>query len=357
MSILLAILLFGLIIFIHELGHFVVAKLSGITVLQFTIGFGPALVKKQVGETLYAIRIIPLGGAVMMLGEEDEQVEKVLTGDTAAQQAEPMQYKGIGYHEASLLKRFLVSIAGATMNYVSGIIIIAILLVPAGAVLSPVITDFMDGFEFEGQDGFMVGDEILSINDYTIHTYGDIDTAFYLYGSEPMSFTVLRDGEKVTLEQLPLERKLYDNEQTPKYGFVFGYEDVGALDKIGYAIDNSFSFVQSAIKGLGMLITGQVESDEMMGTVGIASELSSRAQQSATELWYFVAYISINLAVVNLLPIPALDGGKIIFIFIELLRGKKLNPKYEGYISLVGMVAILALFLFVTFNDIMRLVG
>ena len=141
-----------------------------------------------------------------------------------------------------------------------------------------------------------------------------------------------------------------------KYGFVFGTEELNFAGRLGYAFKNAASFIQSAYKSFGMLISGQVKANQMMGTVGIASEMNTRAKESAEELWYFLAFISINLAVVNMLPIPALDGGKVLFILIEAIVGRKLNPKYENYISIAGLVLILALFIFVTVNDILRII-
>jgi regulator of sigma E protease len=154
-----------------------------------------------------------------------------------------------------------------------------------------------------------------------------------------------------------MEKKLFpDDDKIPKYGFYFGVESLGFGGKIGYAFKNAASFIQSAYKSFGMLISGQVKANQMMGTVGIASEMNNRAKQSMDELWYFVAFISINLAVVNMLPIPALDGGKVLFILIEAIVGRKLNPKYENYISIAGLVLILGLFVFVTYNDIVRII-
>ena len=154
-----------------------------------------------------------------------------------------------------------------------------------------------------------------------------------------------------------LEKKLYsDDDKTPRYGFYFGTESLSFGGKIGYAFKNAASFIQSAYKSFGMLLSGQVKANQMMGTVGIANEMNNRAKQSCEELWYFVAFISINLAVVNMLPIPALDGGKVLFILIEAVIGKKLDPKYENYISVACLVLILGLFVFVTYNDIVRII-
>lgn len=357
MTIVLVILLFGLLIFVHELGHFIVAKLCGVKVEQFTIGFGPAILKKQIGETLYAIRLLPIGGAVMMKGESGE--EDILVGEKNSDATkQSSQDDSDSFYGASKIKRFLICIAGSGMNLITGILIMMILFASATAVYSPVITDFMDGFEYEGENGFQVGDKITKINGFNVYIYSDVITALTLGEGEEFDFTVIRNGERIKLNDLPLDKNIVDAETGQKlYGFNFGIEELNFGGRISYAFKNAASFIQSAYKSFGLLITGQVKSDQMMGTVGIAGEMNERAKQSGEELWYFVAFISINLAVVNMLPIPALDGGKVLFILIEAVIRKKLNPKYESYISLAGLILILLLFVFVTYNDIVRLLS
>ncbi|MBR4304923.1 MAG: site-2 protease family protein [Clostridia bacterium] len=356
MSLILVIILFSLLIFVHELGHFIVSKLCGVKVEQFTIGFGPAIFKKQIGDTLYAIRLLPLGGAVMMKGESGE--EQLLVGDNISDviDAEP-QDDSDSFINAGKLSRFLICVAGSFMNLLCGILILLILFLPVDMVYSPEITAFMDGFEYEGESGFMLGDKILKVNGFKTFVYGDLTTALQLGEGKPFDFVVERDGKRIKLDDLELEKKVFSQEDNSyKYGFIFGTEELNFGGRIGYAFKNAASFIQSAYKSFGMLISGQVKANQMMGTVGIASEMNTRAKESSEELWYFLAFISINLAVVNMLPIPALDGGKVLFILIEAIVGKKLNPKYENYISIVGLALILGLFVFVTVNDILRII-
>ena len=356
MSLILVIVLFSLLIFVHELGHFITSKLCGVKVEQFTIGFGPAIFKKQIGETLYAIRLLPLGGAVMMKGESGE--EQLLVGEnvTDVTDAEPIDDSD-SFRNASKLSRLLICVAGSFMNLLCGILILLILFLPVDQVYAPKITSFMDGFEYEGESGFMVGDRILKVNGFKTYVYGDLTTALHLGEGKPFDFVVERDGNRVKIDDIRIEKKIYsESDKSYKYGFNFGIDELTFGGKIGYAFKNAASFVQSAYKSFGMLISGQVKANQMMGTVGIATELNNRAKQSYEELWYFLAFISINLAVVNMLPIPALDGGKVLFILIEAIIGKKLNPKYENYISIAGLVLILGLFVFATVNDILRII-
>ena len=311
LSIILAVLVFGLIVFIHEMGHLIAAKLSGIAVYQFSIGFGPALWKKKWKDTLYAVRLIPLGGAVMMKGDDEPEEEQE-------------DIPGLGYNEVPLWKRLCVSVAGALMNFISGLIILLILMSSLTSIPTAKLTGFTKGFLYEGATGFLPGDEIVKINSFTIFTYGDLNLALTLGNGKPMDITVKRDGQKILLKDLPLEKNLHSESDpsTPIYGFLFAIKHATFFDRLGYAFNNSLSFLQSAIKSVGMLVKGEVKTSDMIGTVGIATEISDRAQQSMADMWYFVAFLSINLAMVNMLPLPALDGGKVIFLLLEFVRRK-----------------------------------
>lgn len=346
LSILLAVCVFGLIVFVHEMGHLIAAKLSGIAVYQFNIGFGPALWKKKWKDTLYAVRLIPLGGAVMMKGDDEPE---------EGQEDIP----GLGYNEVSLWKRFCVSVSGALMNFLTGLIILLILMSGLTSIPTAKLTGFAKGFQYQGENGFLPGDTIVKINNFTIFTYSDINLALTLGEGQPMDITLKRDGKKITLQDLPLEKNLHSESEPDKpiYGFFFAIQPAGFFERLGYAFDNSLSFLQSAVKSVGMLARGQVKSSDMIGTVGIATEISDRAQQSLSDMWYFVAFLSINLGMVNMLPLPALDGGKVIFLFLEFIRRKPLNPKIEGYINAGGLIALFGLFFYLTYHDILKLIA
>ena len=354
MSYVIAILMFGLMILIHELGHFVAAKLSGVAIVQFTIGFGPAIFKKKYKGTLYALRLLPIGGAVMMKGEEDEQSEKLLTAekDLPADEA-----PGIAFPDAPLWKRFVICFAGAFMNFVSGILIVFLLLLPATAYTTNTIDGFMEGFAYESPEQLQPCDRLVNVNGFHIFTFSDFNTALVLGEGAPFHIVVERDGEKLDLGDIPLTASIWnESEGRNMYGFLMKTAELNIWNKPVYAVRNAMSYLQSAVAGLRMMIRGQVGADDMMGTVGIASEIGTLARTNARSMWNFVAFISVNLAFVNLLPIPALDGGKLLFLVFELVARKKLDPKYESYASLVGLVLILGLFVFVTYNDIARLI-
>lgn len=357
-SILIAIIIFGLLIFVHELGHFLACRLTGITVLQFTIGFGPALWKKQVGDTLYALRVIPLGGACVMKGADEE--EELLVGKTPGQETpalRPADDEG-SFYSASKLSRFFVCLAGPLMNLLCAVLILLIMAMPMTAQRTTVITGFMDGFQLESPQYFQTGDKIVNVNGFHAFSLSDILTALDIGYGKPYDVKIERNGKTITYKDLTLEMNSIDEDGKAKFGFVFGdIQPVNFFGKIGYAWNTSLSFLQSAVKSIQLLATGQVGADKMMGTVGIASEISNAVQVSASQTLLFVAFISINLAFMNLLPIPALDGGKIVFIIIEAVRGKPVSPKVESFVSMAGLLLILGLFVFVTYNDIARLIA
>ena len=361
MSYLIAIVVFGLLVFVHELGHFVVAKLSGIHVLQFTIGFGPAILKKEYKGTVYALRLLPLGGAVMMQGEDADE-EALLVGQKGATDSETAPAEG-SFAESSLPRRFLVCAAGALMNFLTGLVIILLLMLPVKSHTTPVMANFLEGFPYAAADsadgrGFQEGDRIVRVNDFHIYTIADFNMAMVYDNDQRYDITLKRDGKTVRLQDFEMKKTVLDEKSGAYlYGFELQAVQMNLFQKVSYACKNAMTYLQSAVVGLKMLVTGQVGASDMMGTVGIAGEMGALAKTSMRSMWSFVAYISINLAFVNLLPIPALDGGKLLFLLIELIRGKKLDPKYEGTASLIGMALLLGLFLFVTYQDIARLIG
>ncbi|MBE6994027.1 MAG: RIP metalloprotease RseP [Ruminococcaceae bacterium] len=345
MSVIYAILVFGLIITLHELGHFTAAKLAGITVYEFTIGFGPAIIKKKIGETLYAVRLLPIGGAVVMKDVNEEPPEDV----------DPAEWTEEGsFQQASWIRRFIVVIAGSAMNFLTGVVIVLLILLPAQYVATSELSGFAEGFP--ENTGLQVGDKLVKVDDFRIFTYNDVVTALQLGQNDTYDFVLDRGGQTVRLQNVHLERKDYDGNGQLRFGLSFGYGELSALGKVRYALNNSLSFLQSAYKSIGLLIRGRVSTNDMMGTVGIANEISERAEESMADMWYFVSYIAVNLAFVNLLPIPGLDGGKLVMMLIELIRRKPIDPKWENYISYAGLAAIMVLFVFVTYNDIVRII-
>ena len=247
------------------------------------------------------------------------------------------------------------------MNFLTGVIIVFLLLLPYSYRSVPVISGFLEGFPYAAEDnggvGFEVGDRIVRVNDFHIFTMSDFSTAMMYDDDARYDITIRRGDEKIQLRDFEMKATVLDQDSgSYLYGFQLTAAELGFFDKMVYACKTSMTYLQSAVLGVKMMLTGQVGTQDMMGTVGIASQMGEMARTSMSTMWNFVAYISINLAFVNLLPIPALDGGKVLFLLIELVRGKKLDPKYEGVASMVGLILILALFVFVTYHDILRIV-
>lgn len=349
MYIIIAIIIFGVLIAIHEFGHFTAAKLCGVKVEEFAIGMGPALFKKQKGETVYALRILPIGGFCAMAGEDEESDD-------------PRAFTNQGFW-----KKLVILCAGSFMNLLLGIVLILIMYAGAQAFVTPTIDHFMDGCPYEGAEAMQAGDTFYSIDGQRIYLVSDV-SSFLMRGDGVYDIVMLRDGEKVELKDFALTTKTYAEyaNEGPKYGFVFGYTEATFGAKLEYTWNTTLEFSRLVWLGLGDLVNGKVGLKDMSGPVGIVDMMNEVGQQAesakaaADNLLYISAFIAVNLAIMNMLPIPALDGGRvflmIVTVIIEAISHKKLDPKYEGYIHLGGMVLLLGLMALVMYNDIAKLI-
>jgi len=347
MAIVFAIIIFSFLIFIHELGHFLAAKASGVQVNEFAMFMGPALVKWQRGETLYSIRCIPLGGYCAMEGEDT---------DTDNPRS---------FQKAAWWKRLCILLAGAAMNFVSGFLIFALVLSPAQGFNMPVIAQADPGNTIVYEEGLHIGDRLLKINGSRVYVSSDATMLFNLNTDDTFDLVVERDGKKVELNNFLMETHEFPNEDgttSLRYGIRFGYEEKTFGSLISYTWNNCLSVVQSVKLSLQMLLSGQAGLKDVAGPAGIMNMMSETAKASPTvmdailNLLYFGAFIAVNLAVMNLLPIPALDGGRavalLLTVAIESITHRKIDPKYEGYIHAAGMVVLLGFMAIVTFKDI-----
>ncbi len=346
MYIIIAIIMFGVLIAIHEFGHFSVAKMCGIQVNEFAIGMGPKLFGFKKGETLYSVRAFPIGGFCAMAGEDEESDD-------------PRAFTNQGFW-----KKFVILCAGSFMNLVLGIVLILIMYAGAQAFVTPTIDHFMDGCPYEGAEAMQPGDTFYSIDGQRIYLVSDV-SSFLIRGDGVYDIVMLRDGQKVEFNDMKLVPTI-ESEQGLKYGFVWGIEKATFGVKLEYVWNTAKEFSRLVWLGLGDLIHGAVGVDDMAGPVGIVdmmNEAGSSAASTADAMYsmlYFSAFIAINLAIMNMLPIPALDGGRvflmIVTVIIEAITKKKLDPKYEGYIHAGGMVLLLLLMGFIMYNDIARLI-
>ena len=347
--ILAAILVFGVLITVHELGHFLAAKACGVRVNEFSIGMGPLLFHRTKGETEYSLRLLPIGGYCMMEGEEEE------SDDPAA------------LENKNFFQKLFIFAAGAGMNFVTGLLIILLLFADAAAFYTPVISGLAPEFESH-ETTLMEGDRFYAINGERIYLYSDVSLFLDRGFGEPYDITVLRDGEKVFLEDVELkygEVTSYSGEKYQGFGFYFGYEEATFLNRISYSWYQAMDFVRLVRMSLVDLFTGGASINDLSGPVGIVSTMTEVGENAETvkdavgDIAYLAALIAVNLSVMNLLPLPALDGGKILFLAVNsvfmLLFKKKVPPKYENYIHTAGLVLLLGLMVVVCFNDIMKL--
>ena len=346
-SVLFAILLFSLLIFVHELGHFLAAKASGVQVNEFSMFMGPAIAKWRRGETEYSIRCIPIGGYCAMEGEEQ---------DTDNPRS---------FQKAAWWKRLIILVAGSAMNFAAGFLIFAALFLPGNTVVEPVITQFTDCCVFHHDSGLQLGDQILELDGEKIYVNGDISVLLSLNPTMKHDVTVLRDGQKLVFEDLTMGHTCVNDqgEEYLHYGFGFGRaKTVGFLGKLDYVWQVCLDNVRNVRLSLQMLLTGKAGVQDVAGPVGIVQMMSEVAEASDTavtallNMLSFGGMIAVNLAVMNLLPIPALDGGRVVGLLlttaVEGITKKKLDPKYEAYIHGAGMILLLALMAVVLFKDI-----
>ena len=331
------IFVFGLVIFIHEFGHFTVAKLSGIKVNEFSLGMGPKVLGFRKGETDYSLRALPIGGFVAMEGEDEESDE-----DNA-------------FNKAPVQSRIAVVVAGAVMNLILGFIVLVVLTSGQSAITSRTVSMFHDGATTQ-QSGLQVDDEIIAVNGRRCYVANDIIYEFARTQNGVADLTVRRNGEVVKLDDVEFET--YTDEDGIKQMVIDFYvypKEKTFLSVIDEAAKWTVSLARMVFLSLVDLVTGNVAINQMSGPVGIVTVISEAATLGIENVLMILAMITINLGIFNLVPFPALDGGRLLFLIIELLRGKPINQKYEIIVNTAGMFMLFAFMAFVTFSDITRL--
>lgn len=351
--IILAILIFGFLIFIHEFGHFITAKLCGVRVNEFAINMGPKLFGWKRGETQYSFRLIPIGGYCAMEGEDEA------TGDPRA------------FTSAKWWKRLIILCAGAFMNLLTGYLVMVLLFAFADfSMQKTTVTGFMPGNTVEEQ-GLQLGDTLYALNGKRIYLRSDFDLLETRVDGSHCELTVLRDGEKVVLHDFDLTRKELTDEEGNTGNYLGFYMRSFAPRTFGnvlkYAGWQCIDFTRMVWYGLQDLFTGKAGLKDMGGVVQVVDYMVQSGEQAPSvmdgieNVLYLGAFIAVNLAVMNMLPIPALDGGRVLFLLIgtvfTAITGKKINPKYEGWIHGVTMILLLGLMAFLFVKDIVVIAG
>ena len=353
--ILLAIVLFGVMIAIHEFGHFFTAKLLGVKVNEFAIGMGPAIWKSrkgtaepwEEGKTLYSLRLLPIGGYCAMEGEDED------TGDPRA------------FSRQAGWKKVVILCAGAVMNFLLGLVIVTALYLASTHVMVPVVTQLVDGFQHQGEDGLMVGDRILSVDGNPVLVYSDASFFIRRNDGDGMDLVVERQGKRVELNDLNMERfeYVYNGQATTGFGIVMGESREASIpQRIAGGFAETIDFVRIVWISLGDLVTGQVPVSELSGVIGVVdvvSEEGARYESAAVgvlSVLNMMALIAVNLAVMNMLPIPALDGGRVFFVLLNgviyLVARRRIPEKYEGYVHAGAFVVLLVLMAVVALHDV-----
>lgn len=342
LQIILAILAFGMLVIVHEFGHFITAKRGGVQVNEFWIGMGPTLLKKEHNGTLYCLKLLPFGGACVMEGEDEESASEHAFG------------------KASLPRRMLIVAAGALMNFLVGFLIVLAVIQPNGpngGYIVSTIDSVNPASTAAAAGGLQAGDEILEVDGYNILMRSDFEIALARGADTTYEVVVRRDGEKITLPAVVLEATIEGEDGRKMIGLTFAEQPDSIGMHINMAVRTSVNYARMVWASLGMLVTGQVGVDQLSGPVGVAEVMATTASYSISAFLQLVAFISINLGVMNLLPLPALDGGRLVFLILEGIRRKPVPAKYEGYIHAAGLMLLLALMVYVTGQDILRIVA
>lgn len=341
MGIVLAILVFSLIVFIHELGHFLLAKANKIRVDEFSIGMGPRLFSFVKGETRYSLKLLPLGGSCMM-GEDD--VDDVGEGS---------------FNSKSVWARMSVIVAGPLFNFILALIF-SIIVVGYVGYDEPVITGVIEGYAAE-EAGMQAGDRIVRMNNKKINIWREVTYYNMFHQGEEVDVVYERDGKKYEVTLTP--------KQNEEGQYLLGvtssnkYTKPNVFTAIEYGVYEVKFWICSTLESLKMLVIGDVGVDQLSGPVGIVDVVDDTYQQSKAygaivvlmQMLNIGILLSANLGVMNLLPLPALDGGRLVFLIIEAIRGKRVAPEKEGWVHAIGLVLLLALMAFIMFNDIRKL--
>ena len=327
MTLIAAILVFNLIVFVHEAGHFAAARLGGIKVVEFALGMGPKIIGKKFGETVYSLRAFPIGGFCLMLGEDEENNEPG------------------AFNNSPIISKISSIISGPVFNIILTILIYSLVIAPVAA---PIVGQVTKGMPAE-TSGIKAGEMIVGINDVKINEWKEMKPEIAKHEGEQITVTVEKNGVQREVMLTPVKNP--------------GTDDIviGITQKVGISgfsvkegINTTYAVSKMMLSFLGQLVVGKADANEVSGPISILVYINEAAKAGFIKVLYLTALISLNLGIINLLPLPALDGGRLLFLFIELIRRKPLPAEKEGMVHFVGLVALMALSLFLMYRDIIR---
>ena len=344
MTLIYFILVLGITVLIHELGHFIFAKRAGVYVYEFSIGMGPRLFKfkRKNDETEYSIRLFPIGGFVSMAGE-DIEVDKNVPEEKQM-------------YNKTWLQRFLIVIAGVMFNFILAIILLFIVALNTGAPTNKnYISETSEGFPIS-ETNIQSGDKILKVNGKKVRNQDMLMLELTVNNGKTIKLTVEHQNKEVEVVTVKPKKIKVDDKTTYKYGMALENKiEKGILPSLKYAFTKTFDLIEQMVKIIFYLITGTLSLDSLSGPVGIYNVVGESAKAGLISIIYLIAYLCINVGFINLIPIPAFDGGRALFLIIEKIRKKKVNPKVENTIHAIGLVLLMLLMIVITFNDIVRL--
>ena len=344
-NIILFILILGSIVFVHEFGHFIFAKICGVYVYEFALGMGPKLISKKGKETEYSLRAIPIGGFCQMAGEDlDADKEKKIPKNRQLQ-------------SKSAFQRFLIMFFGPANNFIFAILILFfIALIWGGTTMDPVVSKLEKNYPAV-KAGIEKGDTITKIDNHKITSSDDM--TLYLAVANPTTKTkievVKNNGTKKTYKIKPKKEKV-QGQEVYKYGISIKHGKThGFINSFKYTFKKTKSIFKQMFITIGYLFTGGIKLTQLSGPVGIYNVVGASSKTGIANILYLVAFLSINVGVINLIPLPAFDGGHILFIIIEKIKGSPVKPETENMIHTIGLFLLMLLMVFITFNDILKL--
>lgn len=334
-KIIIALLVFMVVVVVHEFGHFIFAKRAKIKVNEFSVGMGPKIFGKQKGETLYSIRALPLGGFCAMEGEDEEEEEQDIDFSQRGH-----------FNGATIGGRILTIFAGPFFNFILAFVILFALFGIRGHQTTT-IASIQDN-SIAQKCGIEVGDKIVNIGDNKINSWKDIQTSLSKLDKEETTIKVIRNGQEKEI------KVKFENSNEKVLGVTSKLER-NLFVSIRETFNTFFYFIGTMFDILRQLFTGKVGVGQLSGPIGVVGAISSAASNGIYSLLYITAFLSVNLGFINLLPIPALDGGRLVFLFIELILGRPVSRSKEGLIHTIGFIFLMGLILFVSFKDVIRL--
>ncbi len=338
-SIPLALLVFGCLIFIHEFGHFITARLFGVKINEFAIGMGPKIFSRvsEKSGIAYSLRLFPIGGFVSMEGEDGESEDEN------------------AFSKKAVWKRMIITVAGAAMNLLLGVIIMFALVFSSRPLVSTTVSSFAEG-AVSSEAGLSVGDRVVKVGGVSVHTGNELHYELMNQGFEPIDLTVIRDGKKLVIDDIRLYTVTEQGVTFGRRDFNMAIEEANLVNLLRHAFWRSVSTVKMVFDSVIQLVTGRYGVEAISGPVGATTVIGDAAKMGLIDFLFVVVVITMNLGVMNLMPFPALDGGRLVFQLFELIFRRRIKPEIEGYINFAGLLLLFGFMIFITCKDIIGLI-